>query len=59
MTPEKINELIGKMKEGTATSEEELMLLKFVNQGVEELRLIVKELAVEDKIANLKNKLSV
>lgn len=47
MDTEKVKELADKVKNGTATQAEELELFKFLNQGVEELRAFIKEIAVE------------
>lgn len=49
MEPEKVKELAEKVKNNTATQAEELELLKFLNQGVNELRAFVKEITVEEK----------
>lgn len=42
MTEEEINVLSQKIKDGTSTPEEELTLLKFLNQGVDEMRAFIK-----------------
>lgn len=42
MDNEKIKELTEKVTKGTATQEEELSLLKFLNKGFEELNSFVK-----------------
>ena len=57
MEPEKVKELAEKVKNNTATQEEELALLKFLNQGIDELRAFVKEVMVEEKTNNIKNNL--
>jgi len=57
MEPEKVKELAEKVKNNTATQEEELSLLKFLNQGVNELRAFVKNIMVEEKTNNIKNNL--
>jgi len=49
MDTEKTKELADKVKNGTATQEEELALLKYLNQGVEELRTFIKNVMVEEK----------
>jgi len=49
MDPEKVKELAEKVKNETATQEEELELLKFLNQGVDELRAFIKNITVEEK----------
>ncbi len=49
MDPEKVKELAEKVKNGTSTQEEELALLKFLNQGVDELRVFIKNVMVEEK----------
>ena len=49
MDPEKLKALAIKVKEGTSTSEEELALLKFLNQGVGELRTFIKDVMEEKK----------
>ena len=54
MEPEKVKELAEKVKNNTATQEEELALLKFLNQGIDELRAFVKEVMVEEKTNNIK-----
>ena len=48
MTPEQIAVLAQKVKEGTTTQEEELELLKFLNKGVEEMRVFIKEVMKEE-----------
>jgi len=49
MEIEEVKKLAGKVKDGTSTQEEELALLKFLNQGVEELRSFIKDVMVEEK----------
>jgi len=49
MEPEKVKELAEKVKNNTATQEEELALLKFLNQGVDEFRAFIKDVMVEEK----------
>jgi hypothetical protein len=43
MSADELKVLTEKVKKGTATSEEELVLLKFLNKGVEEMRSFIKE----------------
>jgi hypothetical protein len=40
--------LAEKVKEGVATPEEELQLLKYLNKGVEEMRMVIKEIATKE-----------
>lgn len=49
MTPEQISILGKKVKDGSATPEEELLLLQSLNSGVTTLRELLKELE-EEKI---------
>jgi hypothetical protein len=49
MDEEKIKELADKIKNGTATQEEELVLLKYANQGIEELTALISNIKVEEK----------
>lgn len=49
MTEEEIQFIGDKVKAGTATPEEELALLKFLNQGVEEIQAFIKEIMATDK----------
>ena len=49
MDIEKVKELADKVKNGTATAEEELDLLKYMNQGIEEFRAFIKNVVVEEK----------
>ncbi len=48
MTPEQIAVLAQKVKEGTSTQEEELALLKFLNKGVDEMKVFIKEVTKEE-----------
>jgi hypothetical protein len=48
MDTDKVKELSEKVKNGTATSAEELELFQLLNQGVEELRESIKEVMVEE-----------
>lgn len=57
MDSETIKELAEKVKNNTASSEEELMLFKFINQGIDELREFVKELTIEKKKNEIMNNL--
>ncbi len=49
MDEQQIKELAEKIKNGTSTPQEELELLKFLNQGVEEMRSFIKNVMVGDK----------
>ena len=55
MEPEKVKELAEKVKNNTATQEEELALLKFLNQGVDELRIFIKEITKDKKVEEIRN----
>lgn len=57
MTNEEVLALADKVKNGTVTAEEELALLKFTNQGIEELRDYVKNLSVEEKTTEINDNL--
>lgn len=48
MTPDKIKNLAQKVKDGESTQEEELALLKYLNEGVEQMREFVKEVMTTD-----------
>ena len=43
MKLEEVKALAEKVKSGTATAQEELALLQFLNKGVEEMRVFIKE----------------
>ena len=47
MTKEEVAILAHKVKTGTATQVEELVLLKFLNQGVDEMRVFIKEVMTD------------
>lgn len=49
MDSEEIKKLVQKLNEGTSTQEEEIALLKELNNGVETLRSFVKMVAEESK----------
>ncbi|MDP1812811.1 MAG: hypothetical protein Q8K92_00015 [Leadbetterella sp.] len=55
MTEEEINVLAEKIKDETSTPEEELKLLKFLNQGIDEMRTFVKEITKYKKVEELRN----
>lgn len=55
MSEEEINALAEKIKNETSTPEEELVLLKFLNQGVAEMKAFVKAINEEKKIEEIKN----
>lgn len=48
MTSEEVKILAEKVKNKAATPEEELTLLKFLNQGIEQTRAFIKDV-MEDK----------
>ena len=49
MEQEKIKELSEKIKNGTSTKEEELELLKLLNNGIESFRAFIKDIMVDKK----------
>jgi len=49
MTNEEATAIATKINDGTSTQEEELALLQFLNQGVEELRGFVKEVMTSEE----------
>jgi hypothetical protein len=49
MDEKEIEILAQKIKDGKSTPEEELSLLKFLNQGVEEMRSFIKQIMPENK----------
>ncbi len=49
MDEKDIEILAQKIKDGKSTPEEELVLLKFLNQGVEEMRSFIKQVMPENK----------
>lgn len=49
MTNEELKELATKVKNGTSSAEEDLLLLKFLNQGVGELKTFIKDITKENK----------
>lgn len=49
MDEKEIEILAQKVKDGKSTPEEELALLKFINQGVEEMRSFIKQVMPENK----------
>lgn len=55
LTAEEIKTLSEKLQNGESTPEEELQLLKTLNQGVEAMRDLVKEFGNEIKVEELKN----
>ena len=48
MTNEEIAVLANKVKDGTSTPQEELALLQYLNQGVEEMRTFVKQVMTSE-----------
>ncbi|MBP6912967.1 MAG: hypothetical protein KBB86_03480 [Candidatus Pacebacteria bacterium] len=48
MTIDEVKELAQKVKDGNSTQEEELALLKYLNEGVEQMREFVKEVMTSD-----------
>lgn len=49
MDIQEVENLTQKVKDGTATQEEQLALLKHLNKGVDEMRDIIKEVTTEAK----------
>ncbi|MEK7227839.1 MAG: hypothetical protein AAB681_00600 [Patescibacteria group bacterium] len=49
MKPEEVKALAEKVKNSTATVQEELALLQFLNKGVEEMRAFIKDITTELK----------
>lgn len=48
MTSEEVKGIAEKINNNTATQEEELALLKFLNKGVDEMRTFIKEVTTKE-----------